>query len=68
MSGGTHGLAHDDDDIPKSGGIAPSMYLFLFVSLVIIFMQGYFVIASAGDGHIWPASDATKVALPEMKL
>ena len=49
----THGLAHDDEEIPKSGGIAPSMYLFMIVSAIIIFMQGYFVVAASGDAHVW---------------
>jgi hypothetical protein len=54
----------DDPEITKSRGIAPSMIMFLGLSLVVIFMQAFFVIASSGYWHAWPASDAVKAVLP----
>ena len=64
---GSHGSPHeslDDPEITKSAGIAPSMILFLGLSLVVIFMQAGFVISASGYWKAWPASDAVKVVLP----
>jgi hypothetical protein len=54
----------DDPEITKSGGIAPSMILFLGLSLAVIFMQAAFVISASGYWKAWPASDSVKVTLP----
>jgi hypothetical protein len=48
-----------------SAGIAPVMWLFIALSLVVICMQAAFVIGSSGMGHTWPAGDSTKIQLPE---
>lgn len=64
---GPHRSPHesiDDPEISKSRGIAPSMILFLGLSLVVIFMQAGFVISASGYWKAWPASEAVKVALP----
>ena len=66
MSGGhgNSGGPHEDPEITKSRGVAPSMMLFLGLSLVIIFMQAGFVIGASGYWKAWPASDAVKAVLP----
>ena len=61
--------ASDDVHVPTSHGVAPAMIFFLIASLLVIFMQGYFVaVVASGDGHVWPASNATKLELPPMNL
>jgi hypothetical protein len=60
----SHGAS---SEVPVSQGIAGSMWIFLVFALLLILMQGGFVIGSAGMGHVWPAADSVKVPLPPMK-
>ena len=51
--------------VSSSRGISPVMWWFLVLAALIIFMQGAFVVGSSGIGHVWPASNSTKVQLPQ---
>jgi hypothetical protein len=68
-----HGAAHghheglEDAEITKSAGIAPSMILFLALSLIVICMQAGFVIGASPYWKAWPAADAVKAPLPDYK-
>lgn len=53
--------------VPVSHGISKYMWLFIGLSLVIIMWQGWNVVSSSGEAHIWPASDAVKIVLPAQK-
>jgi hypothetical protein len=55
----------EDVEITRSAGIAPSMVLFLALSLVVICMQAAFVISASPYWKAWPAADAVKAPLPE---
>lgn len=64
MSGGhEHGGGHEGG----TGKIAPAVWWFLAVSVVVVMIQGSFVVGSSGHGKVWPASDAAKIVLPEAK-
>ena len=56
--------AHGDPTVPASRGISKYMLMFIAVSLVIIFWQGWNVVSSSGAAHVWPSSEAVKVVLP----
>jgi hypothetical protein len=45
----------------------PVLFL-LVISLLLVFMQGAFVVISSPEYKVWPASDALKVELPAPKL
>jgi hypothetical protein len=51
-------------EVPASHGISKYMWMFLGISLLVIFWQGWNVVSSSGDAHVWPSSDAVKVVLP----
>ena len=51
-------------EVPVTHGVSKWMYLFLAFSLVLVMWQGYNVVSSSGEQHVWPASDAVKVSLP----
>jgi hypothetical protein len=66
MSEGHGARGHEHgEDVPISQGISPVMWVFLVFSILLVCMQGGFVIASSGMGHQWPAADSAKVQLPE---
>ena len=65
MSEGHGQTGHGPGGAPVSHGISPVMWLFIALSIVIVCMQGGFVIGSSGMGHVWPSGDSTKVQLPE---
>jgi len=54
--------------IPVSHGVVPSVRVFLVVAILIAFMQGSFTVLASREFHVWPAADATKVALPPLNL
>ncbi len=53
--------------VTPSAGVSWVMYVFLAVSLVVIFWQGSNVVSAAGAYKVWPASDAVKLDLPAYK-
>jgi hypothetical protein len=53
--------------VTPSAGVGTIMYLFLAISLIVIFWQGSNVVSSAGAGKVWPASDGDKIQLPAYK-
>jgi hypothetical protein len=57
----------EDVEITKSRGIAPSMIMFLGLSLIVICMQAAFVISASPYWKAWPAADAVKAPLPDYK-
>ncbi len=57
----------EDVEITKSGGIAPSMVMFLALSLIVICIQAGFVIVASPYWKAWPAADAVKAPLPDYK-
>ena len=57
----------DDVEIRKSAGIAPSMILFLALSLIVICVQSGFVIVASPYWKAWPATDAVKAPLPDYR-
>jgi hypothetical protein len=59
--------AEHEAGVHSRGHISPLVWMFIGVTLVIIFWQGYNVISSGGDAHVWPASNAVKVDLPAQK-
>lgn len=65
MSDGHGHEGLNDPEITKSTGIAPTMYLFLGLSLVVICFQAALVIGLSPYWKAWPASDAVKVTLPD---
>lgn len=66
MSGEGHGRSDQGAaEVPRSHGISPVMWGFILLSILIVCMQGAFVIGSSGMGHVWPAGDSLKVKLPE---
>ncbi len=50
------------------GTVSRSVWIFIAIALVIIMWQGYNVVSSSFEQHVWPSSDATKVTLPAPKL
>ena len=65
---GEHDTAKVSDEVPRSKGVPPVMYLFFAVAFIFIAMQGVFVEMAAHDFHVWPATDSTKIQLPPAKL
>jgi hypothetical protein len=55
------------DAVPARSRISPAVWVFLMISLVVIMWQGYNVVSSSHEQHVWPASDAVKVPLPDAK-
>lgn len=66
MSEHGHGAAAGSGDASTHGDnhIAPVMWIFIGLTIVIALWQGYNVVSSGGDAHVWPASSAVKVVLP----
>jgi hypothetical protein len=65
MSEHGHGANEPHDEALHSrGGIAPIVWVFIGVTILIVLYQGYNVYSSGGDAHVWPASNAVKVDLP----
>jgi len=50
------------------GSVSPSVWIFIAICLVIIMWQGYNVVSSSHDQHVWPSADAAKVTLPASNL
>jgi hypothetical protein len=60
-----HGTASHDTSAPTpSAGISWMIYVFLAVSLIVIFWQGSNVVTSSKAGKYFPSADSTKVELP----
>jgi hypothetical protein len=64
---GTH-VSVNDYGVRPSAGISWMMYVFIGISLVIIFWQGSNVVRSSDDRHVWPAANSVKVDLPASHL
>jgi hypothetical protein len=65
MSEHGHGAADVHDDAGHGDNhIARVVWLFIALAIVVVMWQGYNVISSGGDAHVWPASNAIKVDLP----
>jgi hypothetical protein len=62
--GGSAHLKANDYGVRPSAGISWMLYVFIVVSLIVIFWQGSNVVRSAGSGRISPAADSAKVPLP----
>jgi hypothetical protein len=50
------------------GSVSPAVWIFIAICLVIIMWQGYNVVSSSHEQHVWPSSDAAKVPLPASKI
>ncbi len=57
-----------DYGVRPSTGISWMMYVFIIISLIIIFWQGSNVVRSSDDRHVWPAANSVKVDLPASHL
>ena len=55
--------AHGDPQIPVSAGTPLAVHVLFVIAMIIVFMQGAFVIASSGWGHVWPAANSVKIPL-----
>ena len=51
-------------EIPVSAGTPMEVKVLLVLALVIVFMQGAFVIGASGFGKVWPAENSVKIPLP----
>jgi hypothetical protein len=62
-----HSPGHASDDVPGpvSTGVPPFARVMIVLAGLIILMQGEFCIASSGYARVWPATDSTKVTLPD---
>jgi hypothetical protein len=49
------------------GSVSPAVWIFIAICLVVIMWQGYNVVSSSHEQHVWPSSDAAKVPLPASK-
>ncbi len=54
---GRHALEH----------VQPVVWMFIVLAIILAMWQGYNVVSSGGDAHVWPASNAVKVDLPPQK-
>ena len=54
---------HDTPDIPVSAGMSSQVLVLIVLGVLIVFMQGGFVVGSSGWGHVWPAADSVKIPL-----
>jgi hypothetical protein len=65
MSEHGHGAVEADGESAHGDNhIAPVLWMFIALTIVVVMWQGYNVISSGGDAHVWPASNAVKVDLP----
>jgi hypothetical protein len=55
--------AHQDAEIPVSAGTPLYVQMLVLLALLIVFMQGAFVVISSTFGRIWPAADSVKIPL-----
>jgi hypothetical protein len=59
--------AQDESDqyppVPLSSGPPRILLIGFMVAIVIIFIQGSFVVGSSAVGRIWPAEDSAKIPL-----
>jgi hypothetical protein len=63
IGGGGH-VTVKDYGVRPSAGISWMMYVFIVISLIIIFWQGSNVVRSSAAQKVWPAADSVKVDLP----
>jgi hypothetical protein len=49
--------------VPLSGGFPPLVRWLLVATVVLVGIVAGMVLASAGHGHIWPASDTQRLKL-----
>ena len=61
-----HGHGAGGDGLPAKsesafGTVSRSVWIFIGICLVVIMWQGYNVVSSSFEQHVWPSSDATKV-------
>ena len=54
----------DKREIPVSAGTPREVQILLLLALLIVFMQGAFVVFSSGFGKVWPAENSVKIPLP----
>ena len=52
-----------DYPIPVSAGIAPQMRWFLVIAMLVVIMQGTFVVLASGFGRVFPSANSVKVPL-----
>jgi hypothetical protein len=69
MSEHGHGSAHAASDVHDESRhalehVQPVVWMFIALAIVLAMWQGYNVVSSGGDAHVWPASNAVKVDLP----
>ena len=63
-------MSHDDvhvlpdPDVPVSQGVPTSARLLMAGALLIIAIQGMFVVMASVFGRVWPAADSVRVNLP----
>ena len=53
----------DDRGVPISSGIPPVVVYAGIAGVVLIFIVAGMVLATAGSGHVWPASATLNVKL-----
>lgn len=50
-------------DVPVSAGVPPLAKFLMAGAVLIVFMQGAFVVTAAVFGRIWPSLDSVRVPL-----
>ena len=55
--------AHGQPEIPVTAGTPVAVHVLFVIALIIVLGQGFFVVALAGFGHIWPAANSVKIPL-----
>jgi hypothetical protein len=53
-----------DLEVPVSAGVPRSAQFLMACAVLIVFMQGAFVVIAAVYGRVWPALNSVKVQLP----
>ena len=56
--------APDGREVPVSAGTPREIQILLMLAVLIVFMQGAFVVFSSGFGKVWPAESSVKIPLP----